>query len=63
MRYILVYIPRGLSLNPIKRNKGHMFYYIYQGLAEEVYLSNYENGHLDSAYVINVYVHIQESML
>ena len=52
--------PVGLGLNPSKRSEGPMFYCLFSGLVEKKYLDFY-SGSVDSAHIINVYIHLHEA--
>ena len=47
-------------LHPYERKEGPLFYCLYPGLVEPVFLRYLENGEADMAYIINVYINLLE---
>lgn len=52
---------RGLLLNPSKRNEGQLFYCLYPGLHDPVFLGTNPDGTEDFAHIINVFIHLTPS--
>ena len=49
---------RGTALNPSQRREAPLYFCHFPGLIEETHLVALPDGHIDSAYVINCYIHI-----
>ena len=49
---------RGMLLNPSKRQEAPLFYALFPGLVEPMFLSNNPDGTDDYAHVINVFIHL-----
>ncbi len=52
---------RGLLLNPSKRNEGQMFYCLYPGLHDPVFLGTNPDGTEDFAHIVNAFIHLMPS--
>jgi hypothetical protein len=50
--------PQGIILNPSKRSKGPLFFCIFPGLTEPVFLKNDNEEEVKYAYVVNAYIHL-----
>jgi hypothetical protein len=50
--------PQGITLNPSKRSKGPLFFCIFPGLTECVFLKDDDKEEVEYAYVVNAYIHL-----
>jgi hypothetical protein len=50
--------PRGITLNPSKRSEGPLFYCIFPGLTEPVFLKDDGEEEVEYAQVVNAYIHL-----
>lgn len=50
--------PRGMMLNPSKRQEGPLFYSQFPGLVEPIFLGSNPDGSDDYAHVVNVFIHL-----
>ena len=50
--------PQGIILNPSKRSKGPLFFCIFPGLTEPVFLKDDNEEEVKYAYVVNAYIHL-----
>jgi hypothetical protein len=50
--------PSGAALHPAKRQEGQLFYCLFPGLHEPIFLGQNPDGTDDYAHVINVFVHL-----
>ena len=53
--------PRGMSLNPSRRHDGPLFYCHLPGLCEPCYINQTPGEGVDSAHVVNCYIHLLPS--
>ena len=50
--------PRGITLNPSKRSEGPLFYCVFPGLTEPVFLRDEGEDNVEYAHVVNAYIHL-----